>query len=216
MEKKKDQKVTVSPCACPCWATDQWRQPLPIAGHPKLPEEKGGCQGGEKSCRDRKGKMDDKKLMKAALPCRPSSIFASRHEAWQWFLRKGKLRTTVLDGLLLFLPWMYVGPKDVLAQKHDFWLPAMPLQKTPRLLVGTFLWESPFQTAGLSVTEQLFCVGKSWFHCYCYCTHVAWSLITCHLAKSPQEPDSPPLHTSCNHLHQCRVSAKHCKQRPLT
>lgn len=60
-----------------------------------------------------------------------------------------------------------------------------------------------------SVTEQLFCIGKSWFHCYCCCTHVAQSLMICRLARSPREPDSLLPHTSCNHLHQCRVSAKH-------
>lgn len=39
--------------------------------------------------------------------------------------------------------------------------------------------------------------------------HCTPSLIICHLVRSPQEPDSPLLHTSCNHLHQCKASAKH-------
>lgn len=39
--------------------------------------------------------------------------------------------------------------------------------------------------------------------------HCTLSLITCHLVRSPEEPDSPLPHTSCNHLHQCKASAKH-------
>lgn len=39
--------------------------------------------------------------------------------------------------------------------------------------------------------------------------HCTPSLIICHLVRSPREPDSPLPHTSCNHLHQCKASAKH-------
>lgn len=38
---------------------------------------------------------------------------------------------------------------------------------------------------------------------------VLHTIIICHLVRSPWEPDSPLPHTSCNHLHQCKVSAKH-------
>lgn len=101
--------------------------------------------------------------------------------------------------------WRCAGWKDWL------WILWKANAKLPRVMLEAFAWESPFYAGGLLLKWQT----NAWqekalislfllLHLYC-----KLSLIICHLVRSPREPDSPLPHTSCNHLHQCKVSAKH-------
>lgn len=100
--------------------------------------------------------------------------------------------------------WRCAGWKDWL------WILWKANAKLPCVMPKAFAWEYPFYAGRLLLKWQT----NAWqektlislfllLHLYC-----TLSLIICHLVRSPREPDSPLPHTSCNHLHQCKVSAK--------